>query len=296
MLLAPLATQIYPKHPKLPCGGLWRLWRPWRTCNKIGWSEGSCFDLNLSVTAGTRFEKQIPSQMSQISFSELCGPLMLLAVGFEYVPHSCFQVSKTINMCTYHSCLLDHPSRDSYLMWTSHTQQVVSLAQTSPWCFLFPSLWSPWIAKELELQEPLRNEHQLFMCFQAVVELLRHSLERFRVTAASNCLSNCDLWRSLWQFRQVVKHREFQGFLLQTLRKPGALLESSGPKSCASASVLADCLLRNPPKWDWFLQFDSVPRRFTKANPCAQRQKTMMLCNSSASLRWDHPAKSLIAL
>ena len=133
---------------------------------------------------------------------------------------------------------------------------------------------------------------------------------------------------SLWQFRQVVKHREFQGFLLQkTVRKPGAdlkikclagkssifnigivqigrqryacLLESNGPKSCASASVLADCLLRNPPKWGWFLQFDIVPRRFYKgesANPCAQRQKTMKLCKSSASLRWDHPAKSLIAL
>lgn len=31
---------------------------------------------------------------------------------------------------------------------------------------------------------------------------------------------------SLWQFRQVVKHREFQGFLLQkTVRKPGADLK-----------------------------------------------------------------------
>lgn len=83
------------------------------------------------------WETNPKSQMSQISCSELCGPLMLLAVGFEYVPHSCFRVSKTIKMCTYDSCLLDHPSRDSYLMWTSHTQQVVSLAQTSPWCF-FP--------------------------------------------------------------------------------------------------------------------------------------------------------------
>ena len=126
--------------------------------------------------------QSISHRWEQISCSELCGPLMLLAVGFEYVPHSCFRVSKTINMCTYDSCLLDHPSRDSYLMWTSHAQQVVSLAQTSPWCFVPLTV----IAKDRQgawtFKNP-RSGHQLFMCFQAVVELLRHSLERFRVTA-----------------------------------------------------------------------------------------------------------------
>ena len=136
------------------------------------------------------WETNPKSQMSQISCSELCGPLMLLAVGFEYVPHSCFRVSKTIKMCTYDSCLLDHPSRDSYLMWTSHTQQVVSLAQTSPWCFFSTHCDRQGsIKRSLNLQEPLRSEHKLFMCFQAVVELLRHSLERFRVTAYIACKS-----------------------------------------------------------------------------------------------------------
>lgn len=46
-----------------------------------------------------------------------------------------------------------------------------------------------WIKRSLNLQEPLRSEHKLFMCFQAVVELLRHSLERFRVTAYIACKS-----------------------------------------------------------------------------------------------------------
>lgn len=41
--------------------------------------------------------------------------------------------------------------------------------------------------RSLNLQESLRSGHQLFMCFQAVVELLRHSLERFRVTAYIAC-------------------------------------------------------------------------------------------------------------
>ena len=125
MLLAPLVTKTYPKHPKLS------VWRPVETVvtvESVQWNWMEWRELLWPQSISHRWE--------QISCSELCGPLMLLAVGFEYVPHSCFRVSKTINMCTYDSCLLDHPSRDSYLMWTSHTQQVVSLAQTSPWCFV----------------------------------------------------------------------------------------------------------------------------------------------------------------